>query len=77
MTPYTELSVGRETDSPQYTKEKFTTRSQKNARLTTDSSSFSRGLHESWEWYDKCAKRNRLGKLYQLENNQVKHNRES
>ena len=58
-----ELSVGKETNSPQYTKTTFTTRAQKDAGLSSDSTSFSRGLQESWEWYDKCAKRNRLGKL--------------
>ncbi|XP_028414346.1 protein DD3-3-like [Dendronephthya gigantea] len=55
------LRLGRQTTTPGYRKRVFTRRSQKLYRLKYDSASFRRGLHEPWEWYDKCAKRNRVG----------------
>ena len=66
LTFYTELSAGYKTDSPKYTKQWLKTRSEKNARLSSDSTSLSRGLQEPWESYDKCAKRNRLGKSFKI-----------
>ena len=53
------LLSGRQTTTPQYGKVVFSTRAAKDSRLNIDSKSYYRGLHESWEWYDKCAKRSR------------------
>ncbi|CAB4020076.1 Hypothetical predicted protein, partial [Paramuricea clavata] len=50
---------GRQTNTPQFTKTTYTTRARKDYYLNYDSTSYYRGLHESWEWYDKCFKRNR------------------
>ncbi|XP_028416852.1 protein DD3-3-like [Dendronephthya gigantea] len=55
---------GKTTTSPQYSKYTFTTRYYKNYYLNVDSAGFARGLHESWEWYDKCYKRDRNKGLF-------------
>jgi hypothetical protein len=55
------VHIGYTTNTPEYSKENkpFKSRSDKDKKLKKDSSQFSRGLHESWEWYDKCNKRKR------------------
>ncbi|XP_028417459.1 protein DD3-3-like isoform X2 [Dendronephthya gigantea] len=55
---------GKATDTPYFSKASFTTRANKNWYLNYDSTSFARGLHESWEWYDKCFKRHRNKGLF-------------
>ncbi|CAB4020609.1 Hypothetical predicted protein [Paramuricea clavata] len=53
------------TTTPNYSgSRKYTTRANKNYWLNRDSVSYTRGLHESWEWYDKCTKRSRNQGLF-------------
>ena len=56
---YQLVFVGGTTNTPLYSKRAYTTRSAKNSALIASSRSFVYGLHEPWEWYDKCAKRKR------------------
>ncbi|XP_046852048.1 protein DD3-3-like [Xenia sp. Carnegie-2017] len=49
---------GRQTNTPPYNKRTFHSRSSKNSRMQADSL-YNRGLHEPWEWYDKCNRRQR------------------
>jgi hypothetical protein len=67
------IAIGRQTATPQYIKYTYTRRSTKNGRLNADSLRFYRGLHEPWEWIDKCYKRFRnKGEFYRFDNKQPK-----
>jgi hypothetical protein len=63
---YIKFLQGKVTTTPNYSgSRKYTTRSNKNYWLNRDSVGYVRGLHESWEWFDKCAKRSRnQGEFY-------------
>ena len=51
--------VGVYTTMPYYTYKTYTNRYTKDVTLKKDSKAFYYGLHEPWEWYDKCIKRKR------------------
>ena len=62
------LLTGFEVTTSEYSRAFYTSgRSYKNSALKTASYYFYRGVHEPWEWYDKCAKRKRnKGKSFRV-----------
>ncbi|XP_046854923.1 protein DD3-3-like isoform X2 [Xenia sp. Carnegie-2017] len=60
---YDSLRNGGTTSTSQYHHQQHTSRSSKNNRKQSDSQT-TYGLHEPWEWYDKCKKRYRNKGLF-------------
>ena len=60
---------GGTTATPLYGKRAYPSRSVKDSTLNSHARSFVYGLHEPWEWYDKCAKRERNKGLFLADQN--------